>query len=61
VYNTCDLFFTVSAPDLTPADLRPEAGEITEILFLKPGEVKMEELAFDSTRMAMAAFLTRQS
>jgi ADP-ribose pyrophosphatase YjhB (NUDIX family) len=59
VYNTCDLFFTLNAPDLTEEDLHPEAGEIAGILFLKPDEVKMEELAFDSTRRAMAAFLKR--
>jgi hypothetical protein len=46
VYNTCDMFFTVYAPDLTEEDLHPEAGE-----------VKMEDLAFDSTRKAIAAFL----
>jgi ADP-ribose pyrophosphatase YjhB (NUDIX family) len=59
VYNTCDLFFTVYAPDLIAADLHPEAAEIEDILFLNPGEVKPEDLAFDSTRRAMSAFLTR--
>ncbi|AEF80085.1 NUDIX hydrolase [Leadbettera azotonutricia] len=59
VYNTCDLFFTIHAPDLTAADLRPEAGEIEDIRFLRPDEVKPEDLAFDSTRRAMAAYLKR--
>ena len=56
VYNTCDLFFTVSAPDLTEKDLRLEAGEIAAVRFLRPDEIKSEDLAFDSTRRAMDAF-----
>jgi ADP-ribose pyrophosphatase YjhB (NUDIX family) len=57
VYNTCDLFFTVKAPGLSEKDLRPAAGEIEAIRFLKPGGVKAEDLAFDSTRRALSAFV----
>ena len=55
-YTTCDMFFTVSAPGLTEQDLRIEAGEITGVRFLRPDEIKDEDLAFDSTRRAMEAF-----
>jgi ADP-ribose pyrophosphatase YjhB (NUDIX family) len=57
VYNTCDLFFTIPVPGLTEKDLSPAAGEIERIRLLEPGEVKSEDLAFDSTRRAFAAFL----
>ncbi|GHU68411.1 hypothetical protein FACS189447_10880 [Spirochaetia bacterium] len=59
MYNTCDLFFTLSAPDLAAADVHPEAGEIEDILFLDPREVRPEDLAFDSTRRAIDAYLKR--
>jgi 8-oxo-dGTP pyrophosphatase MutT (NUDIX family) len=56
VYNTCDMFFTISVPSLDEKDLRLEAGEIAGIRFMRPDEIKEEDLAFDSTRRAMAAF-----
>ena len=56
VYNTCDVFFTISVPGLVKEDLKPEAGEITGIRFLRPDEVKSDDLAFDSTRRAIKAF-----
>jgi ADP-ribose pyrophosphatase YjhB (NUDIX family) len=59
VYHTCDLFFALDAPDLTEKDLRLEAGEIGGLRFLRPEEIKMEDLAFDSTRRALGAYLDR--
>ncbi|MDR2135255.1 MAG: hypothetical protein LBO76_01435, partial [Treponema sp.] len=56
-YNTCDMFFTLDAPDLTERDLRPEAGEIAGLRFADPQSIRMEDLAFDSTRRAIAAYL----
>ena len=56
VYNTCDMFFTVRAPGLTEQDLHLQAGEIAGARFLRPEEIRDEDLAFDSTRRAMAAF-----
>ena len=56
LYNTCDIFFTVSVPALSEEDLQLEAGEITGIRFMRPEEIKSEDLAFDSTRRAIAAF-----
>jgi len=55
-YNTCDVYFTVSAPGLSEKDLKAEADEITEICFLRPGEIKADDMAFDSTRQAIEAF-----
>ena len=57
VYNTCDLFFTLSAPGLTEKDLHIEAEEIAGIRFLRPSEVNPDDLAFDSTRRVIAAYL----
>jgi ADP-ribose pyrophosphatase YjhB (NUDIX family) len=56
VYNTCDVFFTISVPGLAIEDLKPEAGEIAAIRFLRPDEVNLNDLAFDSTRRAIRAF-----
>jgi 8-oxo-dGTP pyrophosphatase MutT (NUDIX family) len=56
VYNTCDMFFTISVPGISEKDLRLQTGEIAGVRFVLPGEIKDEELAFDSTRRAMAAF-----
>jgi 8-oxo-dGTP pyrophosphatase MutT (NUDIX family) len=58
VYNTCDLFFTVSAPGLCETDLRLEAEEIAAVRFVRPGEIDYDEIAFDSTRRALRAYCT---
>jgi ADP-ribose pyrophosphatase YjhB (NUDIX family) len=55
-YNTCDLFFTLSAPGLTEKDLRLAENEIAGVRFIRPEEVNMDDLAFDSTRRAIRAF-----
>ena len=56
-YNTCDMYFTVSAPGLTEKDLCLEAEEISELRFLRPKEINLDDLAFDSTRRAIEAFV----
>jgi ADP-ribose pyrophosphatase YjhB (NUDIX family) len=56
-YNTCDVYFTISVPSLSEADLHPEAGEVTAIRFVGLEEIDLNDMAFDSTRRAMAAFL----
>ena len=56
VYNTCDIFFTINVPGLTEQDFRLEAGEIAGLRFLPPGEIDLDDLAFDSTRRAILAF-----
>jgi ADP-ribose pyrophosphatase YjhB (NUDIX family) len=56
VYNTCDLFFTVSAPGLSEKDLVLEEKEIAGAEFVKPDDIDLDKLAFDSTRRAIAAY-----
>jgi len=56
MYNTCDIYFTISVPGLTEKDLSPQAGEITGIRFMLPEEINPDDLAFDSTRRAMTAY-----
>jgi len=55
-YNTCDVYFTISVPGLSEKDLKAEADEITGIRFLRPGEISLDDMAFDSTRRAIEAF-----
>jgi ADP-ribose pyrophosphatase YjhB (NUDIX family) len=57
VYNTCDLFFTVSVPDLTMRDFHLEKSEIEGIRFIKLSELNFDDLAFDSVRCAFRVFL----
>ena len=59
VYNTCDLFFTVSAPGLTEKDLRLDDNEIAGVRFIRPEEIDFEELAFDSAREAVRAWIEK--
>jgi ADP-ribose pyrophosphatase YjhB (NUDIX family) len=56
-YNTCDLFFAVEAPGLRREDLTLDAEEIAGILFVKPGEINFDDIAFESTRRAIQAYL----
>ncbi|GHU73280.1 hypothetical protein FACS189450_12760 [Spirochaetia bacterium] len=56
VYNTCDMFFTIDAPDLTEADLTLETAEIAGVKFIKPTDINLDDLAFESTRRAIKAF-----
>jgi len=57
-YNTCDLYFTVHAPGLTPEALSLEKGEIAEVRFLKPKEINLDQFAFESTKKAVKVYLT---
>jgi ADP-ribose pyrophosphatase YjhB (NUDIX family) len=56
-YNTCDMYFSVSAPGLKPEDLRLEKAEIAGVRFLKPAEINFDEFAFGSTKKAVKAYL----
>jgi len=56
-YNTCDMYFSVSAPDLAPEDLRLEQAEIAAVRFLKPEEIDFDQFAFESTRRAVKSYL----
>jgi 8-oxo-dGTP pyrophosphatase MutT (NUDIX family) len=57
LYNTCDMFFTISVPGLTEADLRLDPEEIGGVRFVRPEAVDFAELAFDSTRRAVRAYV----
>ncbi len=56
-YNTCDFFFSLNAPGLSERDLCLEKAEIAGVSFLKPDEINYDDMAFDSTRRAIRAFL----
>lgn len=57
LYNTCDLFFIAHAGALRPETLSPDPEETAGVVFLRPDEIDPGHLAFDSTRMAISAFL----
>jgi ADP-ribose pyrophosphatase YjhB (NUDIX family) len=56
LYNTCDLFFMIDAPDLTEKDLHLEEAEIGGIRFVNPADIQDEDLAFESTRKAIQVY-----
>ena len=56
-YNTCDLYFSVSAPGLKRDDFHPDPVEITDVFFLKPDEIDLSKFAFESTRRAVKSYL----
>jgi ADP-ribose pyrophosphatase YjhB (NUDIX family) len=56
-YHTCDMFFTLDAPGLTEQDLHLETREIGGFRFVEPRNIRMEDLAFESTRRAVGAYL----
>jgi 8-oxo-dGTP pyrophosphatase MutT (NUDIX family) len=59
VYNTCDMFFTITVPGLTEKDFRLEAKEVAGIRFVRPEDVDYGELSFDSVRRAIRAYVGR--
>jgi len=56
-YNTCDMYFHVSAPGLKPEDLFMEESEISGIFFLKPDEINFSDFAFPSTMNAVKKYI----
>ena len=56
-YNTCDLYFSLSAPGLCEQDLRLERSEIAAARFIRPQDIDYDEIAFESTRLAVKAYL----
>jgi len=57
-YNTCDLYFYIRAPGLSEKSLSLERSEVAAVRFLKPGDIDYDEIAFDSTRRAVRAYLS---
>jgi ADP-ribose pyrophosphatase YjhB (NUDIX family) len=56
-YTTCDLFFCLDAPALSEKDLKLEAAEVAGVRFVKPEDIKPDELAFESTRRAVKFYI----
>jgi len=56
-YNTCDMYFYVSARGLRAEDLHLEESEINGVCFLKPDEIDFSQLAFPSTVKAVKKYL----
>ncbi|MCL2213920.1 MAG: hypothetical protein FWC06_01800 [Treponema sp.] len=52
-YNTCDIFFHVSASGLKPEALHPEKSEVADTIFFKPDEIDFSDFAFQSTVKAV--------
>ena len=59
-YNTCDLYFYIIAHGLKPEYLQAEKAEVSEIVFIKPEEINLDQLAFQSTRKAIEAWLQKK-
>ncbi|MDR0663226.1 MAG: NUDIX domain-containing protein [Spirochaetaceae bacterium] len=58
VYNTCDFYFTARIDDgLTEESFNLQQSEISGVEFIKYDEVRLEKLAFESTRLAARAYL----
>ena len=56
-YNTCDLFFYLDLPLLSKKDLHLEKDEISGVCFIKPGDLDMENIAFESIKKALKIYL----
>jgi 8-oxo-dGTP pyrophosphatase MutT (NUDIX family) len=56
-YTTCDLFFILDAPELSEKDLKIEPGEVSALRFIKSADIDLNELAFESTRRVVEAYL----
>jgi ADP-ribose pyrophosphatase YjhB (NUDIX family) len=57
IYYTCDMFFSLEAPELTEKDLRLEEAEVAGVRFVRPEDINYDEIAFDSTRRAIKAYV----
>ncbi|MCL1814676.1 MAG: NUDIX domain-containing protein [Treponema sp.] len=57
LYNTCDLFFFLDAPDLTEQNIFIERSEISSLRFIKPEKLCLEEIAFESVKKALRVYL----
>jgi len=53
-YQVLDLFFTGHAPHL---DAHGDPGEVTDICWLRPEEINLDDIAFASVRRALERFI----
>lgn len=60
LYNTCDLYFLVRAPDLREEDLVLDREESVGLSILEADSIDLATLAFDSTRKAIEAYRARR-
>jgi len=60
-YNTCDLFFTVSAPELGREDLRFDPREVADVRFVRSDAIDLTALAFTSTRQALELYARQRT
>ena len=58
-YNTCDLVYFLDAPELTEKDIKLDITENSELRFIKPEEINMEDIAFESIRKGVELFISR--
>ncbi|MDR2864484.1 MAG: NUDIX domain-containing protein [Spirochaetaceae bacterium] len=56
-YNTCDLFFSIRAPDLLEKNLELEKEEIKSARFIEYAQIDLNDLAFPSAKRAVEAYL----
>jgi ADP-ribose pyrophosphatase YjhB (NUDIX family) len=61
VYHTCDLYFSVSAPELTMDALKPDPRETATIRFIQKDRINLEDIAFDAARKAVLFFMKRSA
>jgi 8-oxo-dGTP pyrophosphatase MutT (NUDIX family) len=59
VYSTCDMFFTLEAPGLSEEDLCLEEAEVAGVRFIRPEDINYGDIAFDSTRRAVKAYVEK--
>ncbi len=57
LYHSCDLYFTVSAPNLSLSDLTIDPVECTGVEFIKKDKICLEDIAFESCRRALRFFI----
>ena len=60
LYNTCDIYFYVCAPELNEKKLALQEAEVSGIKFLSPHEINYDDIAFESTRRAVKVYLEKQ-
>jgi ADP-ribose pyrophosphatase YjhB (NUDIX family) len=55
-YSTCDIFFVIDAPELREGDLKPQAEEVSALRFIQAPDIRLDDLAFESTKRAVQAY-----
>ena len=59
IYKTCDMYFTVFVPNVKESDFKIDPSEINSVRFVKKSEINFDDIAFDSTKRAIKAFLSK--